>query len=116
MRNNLNLSDMNFIDVIQSHRRIQGEETPHEWSLRLDGAENMVCEVLWQLHPTFQQPLVRLREPPFQIERLGWGTFKVGIEIKLKPDVLEGKTLVGSHHLSFEAQGERAAITRVPVC
>lgn len=95
---------------------MQDEEHQPEWSLRLHDAAKRVCEIVRPLHPTFQQPLVILREPPFQMDRLGWGMFKAGIEIKLKPDVLEGKTWVGSHHLSFEAQSERAAITRLPVC
>lgn len=107
----------NFIEVIQSHKVVNDPSgNQHAWSLRLmDGAEQFVQEVLWKLHPTFQDPNVKVQEPPFKIDRIGWGTFQVGVQIKLKPRVLDGKTLTSSHHLNFECDGNRAAVTKISV-
>jgi len=36
------------------------------------------------LHPTFNPPEVTLKKEPFQIQRLGWGTFVIQCEVFLK--------------------------------
>ena len=106
-----------FIEVIQSHQVVNDSSgNQHEWSLRLpDGSEEIVQEVLWRLHPTFKNPDVKVKGAPFQIDRIGWGTFEVGVQIKLLPHVLDGKILTSSHHLKFDQEGERAAVTRINV-
>ncbi|CAE7390757.1 TAF14, partial [Symbiodinium necroappetens] len=52
-----------FIEVIQSHKRVASNDedgNQHEWSLRLrEGAQQIVQEVLWRLHPTFRKPDVK---------------------------------------------------------
>jgi len=106
-----------FIEVIQGHKRVASNDedgNQHEWSLRLrEGAQQIVQEVLWRLHPTFRKPDVKVKGPTFQIDRIGWGVFEVGIMVKLQPHILGGKVLEGSHMLTFEREGDRAAVTRI---
>jgi hypothetical protein len=74
----------------------------HEWEfyVRLVGNNNnedgnqsgseveinrFIESVTVQLHPTFSPSTVTLTEAPFQVRRVGWGTFGISAEIKFKP-------------------------------
>jgi hypothetical protein len=35
-------------------------------------------------HPTFRPPSITIRKPPYEVRRLGWGTFTLEAEIVLK--------------------------------
>lgn len=106
------------LTVVQSHRRVEpaaGSENAHRWRLRLaDGSEQWVAQVTWVLHPTFRQREVVCREPPFAVERIGWGTFDVGVRIQLRPELGRGP-VEASHELTFATEGEWVATTRVPL-
>ena len=40
-----------------------------------------IRRVVFKLHPTFNPPTVTVSQPPFEVGRIGWGIFDVGIEI-----------------------------------
>lgn len=51
-----------------------------------DPALAKVASVVWKLHHSFAQPIVEVDDAStkFRIERVGWGTFTIGVEVRLK--------------------------------
>lgn len=47
--------------------------------------DRFIESVTVQLHPTFSPSTVTMTEAPFQVRRVGWGTFGISAEIKFKP-------------------------------
>ena len=109
------------IQIIQSYESVSAKkhvDNVHRWGLRLEeGAEQWVESVQWHLHPTFQPDAVACSSVPFAISRVGWGTFDVQAEIRLKPEASggESKVIKASHTLRFENEGESAFTTEVPL-
>jgi len=103
--------------VVQKHYHTQEkEEQYHDWGLSLEGVDDFVQELTWKLHETFSPSSVKQTSPPFSIVRSGWGTFKVGIEMKLKPEFdPDQNTIIASHTLVFSEEGERVATTTIPI-
>lgn len=62
---------------------------------------NEIDKVSLILHPTFGNTKVEIKKAPFEIERIGWGTFDIKYMISFK----DGSTFKGVHPLSFEGQG-----------
>jgi NAD-dependent SIR2 family protein deacetylase len=60
---------------------------------------DFVESVEYTLHPTFSPNVIKVGSP-FQLERRGWGTFPVGVEITLKPR-FKAPVLNLEHHLNF---------------
>ncbi len=48
---------------------------------------NIIKKVTFELHPTFNPPSVFIEEKPFEIQRLGWGTFNIGILVEFKDNL-----------------------------
>ncbi|KAF1954358.1 hypothetical protein CC80DRAFT_476097 [Byssothecium circinans] len=67
-----------MILIGNKHRVERGAENAnrHDWTffVRLSRPD-VVKEIRVNLHPTFRPPRVTLREPPFEVRRLGWGVF-----------------------------------------
>lgn len=78
----------------------------HKWTLYLRGANNedlspCIAKVVFQLHPSFAQPVRELTQPPFEVTEKGWGEFEAQIRIVWK-DSTEKSTLVRTDEvLSF---------------
>ena len=79
----------------------------HKWTVFVEelaapGRQHLVEKVTFTLHPTFRPAVVEVTEPPFELQRQGWGTFDVGVDIQL----CGGKTVFHvDHPLSFEGEG-----------
>ncbi|KAM0477049.1 hypothetical protein ACHAPX_006008 [Trichoderma viride] len=95
------------------------EEFPmRQWSLRLflldeDGNErpgDVFTKVVYNLHPTFENPTQTFTKPPFICSNEGWGEFEIGIDLyttektKLAPII---------HDLNF--QQEKYEVTHTVV-
>jgi YEATS domain-containing protein 4 len=70
----------------------------HKWTLYLRGPNNedlssCIAKVVFQLHPSFAQPVRELSAPPFEVTEQGWGEFEAQIRIVWK-DTSEKSTLV----------------------
>ncbi|KAF2676908.1 hypothetical protein K458DRAFT_320863 [Lentithecium fluviatile CBS 122367] len=103
------------------HRLERGTEdaNEHDWTffVRLSRPE-LVDKVEVYLHPTFRPPSVTLRRAPFEVRRLGWGTFNIEATIWLKEGwswVKEGSR-VGERflrldwELDFEGRGRQGRV------
>ena len=83
----------------------------HEWTLfvrgpnRLDDHLNslVISKVVFQLHPSFAQPIRELMEPPYEVTERGWGEFEAQIRIHWK-DPNEQPTIV-NHTIKLYPQG-----------
>jgi YEATS domain-containing protein 4 len=58
----------------------------HQWTLYLRGPNNEdlstgIAKVVFQLHPSFPQPIRELTAPPFEVTEKGWGEFEATIRI-----------------------------------
>jgi len=106
-----------FIEIIQSHTTLPGKSKDfhnnHKWGLKINpGMCHYVERVVWTLHPTFHPPEVTCTGAPFDISRLGWGTFTVCAKVTLKPEY-GGAILNAKHELDFDVEGENAKTTEV---
>ncbi|QDS68999.1 hypothetical protein FKW77_009403 [Venturia effusa] len=83
-----------------THNHIRNEDTEsknkHEWKFFIRTSRNdLIEEVQIFLHPTFRNPRIIQQWPPFEVRRLGWGTFDIYANVILK---------VGYSWLSSEAE------------
>ncbi len=72
----------------------------HQWTLYLRGPNNEdlsagIAKVVFQLHPSFPQPVREMTAPPFEVTERGWGEFEATIRIVWR-DVGE-KAMVLTH-------------------
>lgn len=80
----------------------------HKWVyfVRLNGFEEQIIEkIIVNLHETFSPPIVTLVKEPFEIERIGWGTFTIRSEIHFKSKFKKAPLKV-NHYLCFEGDGD----------
>lgn len=76
-----------MILIGNKHRVFRGADdgNQHDWTFFVRTSRpDIVKEVRIELHPTFRPPRLVLRNPPFEVRRLGWGTFTIEAEIVLK--------------------------------
>ncbi|KAF2821169.1 hypothetical protein CC86DRAFT_374031 [Ophiobolus disseminans] len=69
------------------HKLVRGAEddNQHDWTFFVRTSRpELVKEVRIDLHPTFRPPRVTLRNPPYEVRRLGWGYFTLEATIVLK--------------------------------
>ncbi|MDR4467776.1 MAG: TIR domain-containing protein [Nitrospira sp.] len=83
-----------------------------EWSVWLDGEKkelDAIAHVVYTLHPTFPNPVVRVsdRKTKFRLDSSGWGEFTIYLQINQK----DGSTIKREHHL--ELKDSDAALSRV---
>mmetsp|Transcript_6683 Transcript_6683/g.8337 ORF Transcript_6683/g.8337 Transcript_6683/m.8337 type:complete len:284 (+) Transcript_6683:23-874(+) len=76
----------------------------HQWTLYLRGPNNEdlspgIAKVVFQLHPSFPQPVRELTAPPFEVTEKGWGEFEATIRIVWR-DVGE-KAMVLAHTIKL---------------
>ena len=62
------------------------EYNTHRWTLFVRGPNNEdlsqgIAKVVFQLHPSFEQPVRELTAPPFEVTEKGWGEFEASVRI-----------------------------------
>lgn len=90
------------------------EYNTHRWTIYVRGPNNEdlshgIAKVIFQLHPSFPQPVRELTVPPFEVTEKGWGEFEVSIRIVWR-DVSE-KALVLTHMLKLYPPLETVALS-----
>lgn len=68
----------------------------HRWTVYVRGATNedlgiIIKRVVFQLHPSFNNPVRVVESPPFELSECGWGEFEIGISLYFHNDVSEKK-------------------------
>ncbi|KAH1266893.1 Transcription initiation factor TFIID subunit 14b [Glycine max] len=90
--------------------RKASESQSHKWTVYVRGASNedlgvVVKRVVFQLHPSFNNPTRVVESPPFELSECGWGEFEIAITLYFHPDVCE-KQLDLYHHLKLYPEDE----------
>jgi YEATS domain-containing protein 4 len=95
----------------------------HKWSLYVRGPnfEDLSCfvsKVIFTLHPSFQDPIREIIEPPYQVSEYGWGEFEAGIRIFFRDSNEQPIDLI--HHIRLypppvDGTTVEAQSTKVPV-
>lgn len=81
-----------------------GKEGWHVWSLSLQALDGSnpagVQEVDFELHPTFNPPIYKVHQAPFEVGPFtGWGTFDVKVNVHLH----SGRIMSATFPLSFQS-------------
>uniref|UniRef100_A0A0D6QVK2 YEATS domain-containing protein n=1 Tax=Araucaria cunninghamii TaxID=56994 RepID=A0A0D6QVK2_ARACU len=82
----------------------------HKWTVYIRGATNedlgvAIKRVVFQLHPSFNNPTRVVESAPFELSETGWGEFEISITIFFHSDVAE-KQLDLFHHLKLYPEDE----------
>ena len=95
----------------------------HKWSLYVRGPnfEDLSCfvsKVVFTLHPSFQDPIREITEPPYQVSEYGWGEFEAGIRIFFRDTNEQPIDLI--HHIRLypppvDGTAVEAQSTKLPV-
>ncbi|PZC90909.1 YEATS multi-domain protein [Pyrenophora tritici-repentis] len=76
-----------MILIGNTHKLVRhaGDANEHDWTFFVRmSRQDIIKEVRVELHPTFPRPRKILRNPPYEIEARGWGTFTIAATIVLK--------------------------------
>lgn len=66
----------------------------HRWTVYVRGATNedigvVIKRVMFQLHPSFNNPTRVVEAPPFELSECGWGEFEIAISLFFHNDVCD---------------------------
>ncbi|XP_051141185.1 transcription initiation factor TFIID subunit 14b-like [Andrographis paniculata] len=86
------------------------EAQSHKWTVYVRGATNedlgaVIKRAVFQLHPSFSNPVRVVESPPFELSECGWGEFEIAISLFFHNDVCE-KQLDLYHHLKLYLEDE----------
>ncbi|KAI4386806.1 hypothetical protein MLD38_004706 [Melastoma candidum] len=90
--------------------RKASESQSHKWTVYVRGATNedlgvVVKRVVFQLHPSFNNPTRVIENPPFELSECGWGEFEIAISLFFHTDACD-KQLDLYHHLKLYPEEE----------
>jgi transcription initiation factor IIF auxiliary subunit len=86
---------------IQQQEEYEGNDW-WKWAVWIEGRDdtlNRIDFVEWTLHPTFPNPVRKIRDraSQFRLETGGWGGFHIGVRVQLK----DGQQVKLSHALKL---------------
>ena len=63
----------------------------HKWSCYVRGPDDydistFIKQVVFTLHPSFNNQIRSLKSPPYEVHEEGWGEFDIGIKVYFWPD------------------------------
>lgn len=66
----------------------------HKWTVYVRGATNedlggVIRRAVFQLHPSFNNPMRVIDSPPFELSECGWGEFEIAITLYFHSDVCD---------------------------
>lgn len=66
----------------------------HKWTVYVRGARNedlgvVIKRVVFQLHPSFKNPVRVIESPPFELSECGWGEFEIAISLFFHNDACD---------------------------
>lgn len=78
--------------INQSNKKIEGDsDASHKWSCYVRGPDDydistFIKQVVFSLHPSFNNSVRPFKSPPYEIHEEGWGEFDIGIKLHFWPD------------------------------
>lgn len=98
-------------------KKVADEFQTHQWTLYIRGPNNedlscCISKVIFQLHPSFAQPVRELTSPPFEVSEKGWGEFEAQIRIVWN-DVNE-QSVILNHFIKLYPPSPSGQATALP--
>ncbi|CDW73750.1 yeats family protein [Stylonychia lemnae] len=115
--------------MLQNSERFKSEynaneivENKHKWKVfirivrsREDKAilkaSQFIEKVVFTLDPSFIEDEIEIKKEPFELSKIGWGTFDIPIEIFFKKETGKTDTVSLNHLLNFDGNGETKYFT-----
>ncbi len=78
--------------AIRDNKKVPDEsEASHKWSCYVRGPDDydistFIKQVVFSLHPSFNNSVRPFKSPPYEIHEEGWGEFDIGIKLHFWPD------------------------------
>eukprot|EP00995_Heteronema_vittatum_P008883 NODE_4145_length_605_cov_109.406475_g2982_i0.p3 GENE.NODE_4145_length_605_cov_109.406475_g2982_i0~~NODE_4145_length_605_cov_109.406475_g2982_i0.p3 ORF type:complete len:90 (+),score=46.88 NODE_4145_length_605_cov_109.406475_g2982_i0:25-270(+) len=76
--------------------------------------DRLVAAVDFDLHPTFTPSSVRVKQAPYTVSRLGWGSFEIAVTVHWQAQAAGGAGLPATstyrHMLRFEDDETSATV------
>lgn len=119
-------SQQDLLEVVVGNRSIARDTTPgssrqtYRWTMYVmlprhqRKMSNLIESVVYELHPSFMDNIVTCRSPPFEISRVGWGTFGVKCTIIWKARTRIPTTEI-VHQLVFDDPDNSRTATTVGI-
>ncbi|XP_062102555.1 transcription initiation factor TFIID subunit 14b [Humulus lupulus] len=90
--------------------RKASESQSHKWTVYVRGATNedlgvVLKRVVFQLHPSFNNPTRVVESAPFELTECGWGEFEIAISLFFHSEICD-KQLDLYHHLKLYPEDE----------
>ncbi|KAF3335818.1 Protein AF-9-like protein [Carex littledalei] len=97
----------------------EGRYNSHKWTVYVRGATNedlsvILKRVVFQLHPSFNNPTRVIEAPPYEVSESGWGEFEIAISLYFHSDVCD-KRIDLYHQLKLYPEDESPQSTKKPV-
>ena len=72
-------------------KKLTDDEASHKWSCYVRGPDDydispFIKQVVFTLHPSFNNQIRYLKSPPYEVHEEGWGEFDIGIKIHFPSD------------------------------
>ncbi|XP_056690545.1 transcription initiation factor TFIID subunit 14b-like isoform X1 [Spinacia oleracea] len=96
------------------------ESQSHRWTIYVRGGTNedlsvVVKRVVFQLHPSFNNPIRVVDSPPFELSECGWGEFEIAISLYFHSDAGDRKLDVFHHLKLYPLEQNGPQSTKKPV-
>ncbi|KNA19851.1 hypothetical protein SOVF_057580 isoform B [Spinacia oleracea] len=96
------------------------ESQSHRWTVYVRGGTNedlsvVVKRVVFQLHPSFNNPIRVVDSPPFELSECGWGEFEIAISLYFHSDAGDRKLDVFHHLKLYPLEQNGPQSTKKPV-
>lgn len=72
---------------------------------KLPNPNDIIEKVIFELHPSFKNPIRTVKKEPFCLKSYGWGHFDLPMLVVFKSEY-KLKPLKLVHHLCFDGDGE----------
>lgn len=85
---------ISFVDDLFFNALLTVRSQSHKWTVYVRGAANedlgvVIKRAVFQLHPSFNNPVRVVESPPFEISECGWGEFEIAISLFFHNDICE---------------------------
>ena len=89
----------------------------HKWTVYLREPTNgdlshVISKVVFNLHPSFKEPVRTLEKPPYEVTETGWGEFEIGITVHFAPGAARSLSTCWRRSSCYEAEPGRRSWRR----
>eukprot|EP00455_Lapot_gusevi_P008752 TRINITY_DN13851_c0_g1_i3.p1 TRINITY_DN13851_c0_g1~~TRINITY_DN13851_c0_g1_i3.p1 ORF type:complete len:234 (-),score=46.84 TRINITY_DN13851_c0_g1_i3:92-793(-) len=101
-------------------KKAEEQVRSHSWTVYVRGVDHedlsyLIKKVVFQLHPSFENPTRVVESAPFEVNECGWGEFAINMTVHFQDPTLKPVTF--SHMLKlFPAQGMPQSAKKPVVC